>query len=73
MTPTTRQFLPWNAEDGDTTGLYQWCRVALLWFVQIDPSAVEEASGWITPAFLASVTQQRKEALFWRLAKPKKP
>jgi len=65
--------MPWNAEDGDTTGLYQWCRVVLLWFVQIDQSAVEEVSGRVTPAFLGNIVHERKDALFWRQAKRRKP
>jgi hypothetical protein len=65
--------MPWSAEDGDTTGLYQWCRVVLLWFVQIDQSAVEEVSGFVTAAFLGNVIYQRNETLFWHQARRKKP
>lgn len=65
--------MPWSADDGDMTGLYQWCRVVLLWFVQIDQSAVEEVSGRVTAAFLAKTIHQRNETLFWRQARRKKP
>jgi hypothetical protein len=58
--------MPWDARTGDTTGLYKWCRVVLLWHVLVDPQNVEEVSGLVTPSFLERVMTERESALLWR-------
>jgi len=55
--------MPWNAEDGDTTGLYQWCRAVLLWHMLIDPSQVTDHSGRVTRKVLDDVLAAREVAL----------
>jgi hypothetical protein len=61
--------MPWDADDGGTTGLRAWCRVVLLWFVLVDQVLVEEISGSVDPLFLARVMDERDRALTIRRAK----
>jgi hypothetical protein len=58
--------MPWDARTGDTTGLYKWCRVVVLWHVLVDQQNVEEVSGLVTPSFLERVMSEREAALLWR-------
>jgi hypothetical protein len=53
--------MPWDANNGGT-GLFGWCRVVLLWFVQVDPSQVERRSGSVNPESLADVIARRARA-----------
>ena len=55
--------MPWDAKDGGSTGLFEWCRVVLLWFVPVDQANVERQSGAVDLAFLARVMEERQRAL----------
>lgn len=61
--------MPWDATNGSTTGLYEWCRVVLLWHVQVEQADVVEASGVVTGAFLENVLGQREQAKVWQLGR----
>src|SRR5204862_7584119 len=63
--------MPWDATTGDTTGLYKWCRVVLLWHVLVDPGAVEDVSGLVPASFLERVIAERDAALLRRLRRGK--
>jgi hypothetical protein len=54
--------MPWDAATGDTTGLYEWCAVVLLWFVLLPLEDVEEKSGVVRPSFLEDVISRREFA-----------
>lgn len=47
--------LPWNADDGSCTGLYQWCAVVLKWWVQVDQKQIVKTSGSIPPDMFESL------------------
>jgi hypothetical protein len=64
--------MPWDAKTGDTTGLYKWCRVVLLWHILLDQEHVEDISGLVTPSFLSRVIAERENALFWKMARKKR-
>ena len=56
--------MPWDAETGSTTGLYEWCRVVLLWRVYVDQTAVDpDEEGFVEAAFLIRVRDERQRAL----------
>jgi hypothetical protein len=61
--------MPWDAKTGDTTGLYTWCRVVLLWQVLLDQKDVEEVSGVVAPSLLARIMSERESALLWKMAR----
>ena len=61
--------MPWDAKTGDTTGLYKWCRVVLLWHVLLDQKDVEEVSGIVPPSLLARIVSERENALLWKMAR----
>jgi hypothetical protein len=61
--------MPWNAQDGDTTGLYQWCAVVLLWHILVQPGDVQQVSGLVNNEFLNRVISERDLA---RLLPPPK-
>ena len=61
--------MPWDASTGDTTGLYKWCRVVLLWHVLLDQDTVTEVSGVVLSSFLDRVIAERENALLWRMAR----
>ena len=44
--------MPWDAVTGDTTGLYEWCRVVLLWHVLLTRRMWSGRSGAVTLASL---------------------
>jgi hypothetical protein len=54
--------MPWNAETGDTTGLFEWCAAVLLWFVQVPQETIERISGCVNEEFFAMVQQRVAEA-----------
>lgn len=59
--------MPWDAATGGTTGLFEWCRVVLLWFVQVaDQSQVVKRSGRVNADFLARVKAEREAARVFR-------
>jgi hypothetical protein len=55
--------MPWNPYNGGITGLYKWCRVVVLWHVQLDQSRIEPC-GRVEAAFLADVLAAREIARF---------
>jgi hypothetical protein len=57
--------MPWDSENGSTTGLYKWCRVVLLWHVLVD-QADATVSGVVTDSFLNEVVTKREYALLSR-------
>jgi hypothetical protein len=64
--------MPWDALGGSTTGLFEWCRVVLLWHVLVDQDKVAKRSGSVNSAFLADVASRREQALLAKLARGKK-
>jgi hypothetical protein len=54
--------MPWNADTGDTTGLYEWCAVVLRWFVVLEQDQVTKVSGQVSDAFLDDVLQKIADA-----------
>jgi len=54
--------MPWNAANGDTTGLLEWCRVFLLWHVQVDQGTTK-TTGRVTTTFLDEILSARDRAL----------
>ena len=59
--------MPWDAETGSSTGLFQWCAVVLLWRVTVPQSDVERISGSVSDEFMKALSEKVKEAEFWRL------
>jgi hypothetical protein len=58
--------MPWHPEHGDTTGLFEWCAVVLLWFVLVPQENVEEKSGQVTKAFLNQIIERREFAQIFK-------
>ena len=58
--------LPWDADTGSTTGLYQWCAAVLLWFHTVDQNRVIDRTGHVSNAILAGVIEARNVARFFR-------
>ncbi len=54
--------MPWNAQTGSTTGLYEWCALVLRWSLIVDPKDVEDISGTVTDSMLASIQQRIVDA-----------
>jgi hypothetical protein len=65
--------MPWDAATGETTGLYAWCRVVLLWFVPVAQGEVVEISGAVTPSFLERVIAERAAAELRQLGRKQRP
>jgi hypothetical protein len=61
--------LPWDANTGSTTGLYEFSRVVLLWPVPLEPVQVTQMTGRITAAELKHIVEQREIAKSFRPAK----
>jgi len=64
--------MPWDPGTGSTTGLFEWCRVVLLWHVVVDQAKVLKRSGSVNSAFLADVAIRREQAELARLGRGKK-
>jgi len=54
--------MPWDAKTGSTSGLFEWCRVVLLWRVLVGQPSVIRKSGRVTDAFLARIIEERDRA-----------
>lgn len=62
--------MPWDAQTGSCTGLYQWCAV-LLWRVIVRQGDIQRTSGAVSSEFMSSLAQTLKEAEFWHSRKRK--
>ncbi len=64
--------MPWDAKTGSTTGLYKWCRVVLLWQVEVPQEIIVDVTGdtkrgYVEPEFLKVVEEKVQEARLWQL------
>jgi hypothetical protein len=57
--------MPWDAQTGSCTGLFEWCAAVLLWPVRVEQNQIESVTGAISPELLALVGEKLKEARFW--------
>jgi hypothetical protein len=55
--------MPWNKEDGSTTGLFEWCRVVLRWHVLLSHEEVEDHTGRVTREQLARILSERDRVI----------
>ena len=63
--------MPWDAQTGSCTGLYQWCAVVLLWRVMVRQSDIQRTSGAVPSEFMTSLEATLKDAEFWHSQKRK--
>jgi hypothetical protein len=63
--------MPWDAQTGSCTGLFEWCAAVLLWRVIVPQSDIERMSGTVPPEFMSSLEERLKEAEFWHAQKRK--
>jgi hypothetical protein len=55
--------MPWDAETGSTTGLYQWCAMVLGWQVIVKQDQIVEVSGRVPDELLRTI---KRKILDWR-------
>ena len=54
--------MPWDANTGSTTGLFEWCAVVLRWFVILEQDQVTKITGHVSDEFLDDVLQKIADA-----------